>query len=255
VSGAPPGELLLLPAVDVSGGSAVWPALDAPSNPGPRDPVDLALQLQEHGAAWIHLVDLDAAYARGSNAPLLRRIVAALSVPVQLSGGIRDARSLAAALDSGAARVNLATGALLDLPWVERTIAGHGERIAVGLDVRGHRLTSRGGGEEAGDLFHVLPRLDAAGARRYVVTDIDTDRALSGPNLTLLAEVCTRTDRPVLASGGVSSLADLRDLRQLSADGLEGVILGTALATGAVDLTDALAAAGHQPRGSARPSA
>ena len=234
--------LTLLPAVDVAGGQAVRLVRGAAgSETVYGDPLDAALAWQSDGATWIHLVDLDAAFGRGSNAPLLADVIGRLDVAVELSGGIRDDESLRAALATGAARVNVGTAALEDPQWCDRVVGEYGERVAVGLDVRGHTLSARGWTRDGGDLFEVLERLEKAGCRRYVVTDVHRDGTLTGPNLDLLREVCARTDRPVIASGGVSNLDDLRALATLEADGVEGVIAGKALYAGAFTVAEALA--------------
>jgi phosphoribosylanthranilate isomerase len=237
----------LLPAVDVADGKAVRLVQGAAgSETDYGDPLDAALAWQEGGADWVHLVDLDAAFGRGSNRPLLASVVRELKVHVELSGGIRDDDSLAAALATGCTRVNLGTAALEDPDWCARVIAEHGERIAVGLDVRitpqGHRLSARGWTTDGGDLWEVLDRLDREGCPRYVVTDVSKDGMLQGPNLALLRDVCARTDAQVIASGGVSSVDDLRDLAALQPDGVEGAIIGKALYAGAFTLPEALAA-------------
>jgi phosphoribosyl isomerase A len=233
----------LLPAVDVADGQAVRLVQGkAGSETSYGDPLDAALQWQTDGAPWIHLVDLDAAFGRGSNAELLRAVVAKLDVAVELSGGIRDDESLDAALATGAARVNIGTAALEQPGWVRDAIARHGDRIAVGLDVRGTTLAARGWTQEGGELFDVLARLDADGCARYVVTDVRRDGTLTGPNLQLLRDVCAATERPVVASGGVSSLEDLRALAGLHDLGVEGAIVGKALYSGAFTLPEALAA-------------
>ena len=207
-------RLELLPAVDVADGRAVRLVQgEAGSETSYGDPLDAALAWQRAGAEWIHLVDLDAAFGRGSNAELLAEVVRTLDVRVELSGGIRDDGSLRAALATGCARVNLGTAALEDPEWTRKAIAEFGDRIAVGLDVRGTTLAARGWTQEGGDLWETLARLDADGCARYVVTDVTKDGTLRGPNVDLLREVCRRTDRPVVASGGVSSLADLEALR------------------------------------------
>jgi 1-(5-phosphoribosyl)-5-[(5-phosphoribosylamino)methylideneamino] imidazole-4-carboxamide isomerase/N-(5'phosphoribosyl)anthranilate isomerase len=235
--------LELLPAVDVADGQAVRLVQgEAGSETSYGDPVEAALQWQRDGAEWVHLVDLDAAFGRGSNADLLARVVATLDVKVEMSGGIRDDASLEAALATGCARVNLGTAALESPQWCAKAIAEHGDRIAVGLDVRGTTLAARGWTQEGGDLWEVLDRLDAQGCRRYVVTDVRRDGTLTGPNLELLREVCARTDRPVVASGGVSSLDDLRALAALTPLGVEGAIVGKALYSGAFTLPEALVA-------------
>jgi len=233
--------LTLLPAIDVLDGQAVRLVQgEAGTQTVYGDPVDAALGWQEQGAEWIHLVDLDAAFGRGSNADLLAAIVQRLDVAVELSGGVRDDASLMSALSSGCARVNLGTAALERPEWCAAVIAEHGERIAVGLDVRGRTLAARGWTREGGDLFEVLARLDRDGCSGYVVTDVARDGTLSGPNLELLRAVCAATDRPVIASGGVSSLADLRALAGLASLGLEGAIVGKALYAGAFTLPQAL---------------
>ena len=233
----------LLPAVDVADGQAVRLVQgEAGSETSYGDPLEAALQWQRDGAEWIHLVDLDAAFGRGSNRDLLAQVVAAVEVKVELSGGIRDDASLAAALGTGATRVNIGTAALENPAWVRAAIAKHGDRIAVGLDVRGTTLAARGWTQEGGELFEVLERLDRDGCARYVVTDVRRDGTLTGPNLDLLRSVCERTDRPVVASGGVSTLDDLRALAKLAKVGVEGSIVGKALYAGAFTLPEALAA-------------
>ena len=235
--------LVLLPAVDVAGGQAVRLVRgEAGTETAYGDPLEAALAWQEAGAAWIHLVDLDAAFGRGANRELLADVVRRLDVDVEVSGGIRDDSSLRAALDSGAARVNLGTAALEDPAWCARAIAEHGDRVAVGLDVRGSTLAARGWTEAGGELWETLERLDRDGCARYVVTDVGRDGTMTGPNLDLLRQVCARTDRPVVASGGVSSLDDLRAIAGLTGIGVEGAIVGKALYAGAFTLEDALAA-------------
>ncbi len=236
-------HLVLLPAVDVADGQAVRLVQGAAgSETSYGDPLAAALAWQEAGAEWIHLVDLDAAFGRGSNRTLLADVVDRVDVQVELSGGIRDDASLAAALATGCRRVNLGTAALEDPEWCRRAIGEHGDRIAVGLDVRGTTLAARGWTEEGGDLWEVLDRLERDGCARYVVTDVTKDGTLQGPNLDLLEEVCARTKRPVVASGGVSSLADLDALARLVPLGVEGAIVGKALYAGAFTLVEALAA-------------
>lgn len=234
--------LELLPAVDVQGGKAVQLVQGvAGSEKVFGDPVEAALNWQNRGAEWIHLVDLDAAFGRGQNRALLSEIVGTLDIKVEMSGGIRDDESLKAAMDAGCRRVNIGTAALEQPEWCARAIAEHGDRIAVGLDVRGRTLAARGWTREGGDLYDVLARLDAEGCARYVVTDVDKDGMLQGPNLDLLRTVCERTDRPVVASGGITELADLEAIAGLVDDGVEGAIVGTALYEGRFTLEDALA--------------
>ena len=239
-------RLQLLPAVDVADGQAVRLVQGAAgSETGYGDPLEAALAWQGDGAEWIHLVDLDAAFDRGSNAELLASVVARLDVSVELSGGIRDDDSLARALATGARRVNLGTAALEDPAWTARVIAEHGDAIAVGLDVRGTTLAARGWTSEGGDLWETLERLDADGCARYVLTDVTKDGTLRGPNTALLEEFCARTSAPVVASGGVSSLDDLRLLRTLVPAGVEGAIVGKALYARAFTLRAALDVAGR----------
>jgi 1-(5-phosphoribosyl)-5-[(5-phosphoribosylamino)methylideneamino] imidazole-4-carboxamide isomerase/N-(5'phosphoribosyl)anthranilate isomerase len=246
VSAVSPPRLQLLPAVDVAAGRAVRLVRgEAGSETVYGDPLDAALAWQAGGAEWIHLVDLDAAFGRGSNADLLASLVRRLDVRVELSGGIRDDASLKAALATGCARVNLGTAALEDPAWTRHAIAEHADQVAVGLDVRGTTLAARGWTKEGGDLWETLGRLDADGCARYVVTDVTKDGMLRGPNVELLREVCRRTDRPVVASGGVSSLADLATLRELVPEGVEGAVVGKALYAGAFTLEQALDAAGR----------
>jgi 1-(5-phosphoribosyl)-5-[(5-phosphoribosylamino)methylideneamino] imidazole-4-carboxamide isomerase/N-(5'phosphoribosyl)anthranilate isomerase len=204
------------------------------------DPLDAALGWQRDGAEWIHLVDLDAAFGRGNNRELLAEVVRRVDLAVELSGGIRDETSLAAALATGAARVNLGTAALESPDWVRSVIARYGEQIAVGLDVRGRTLAARGWTKDGGDLWATLDRLDADGCPRYIVTDVHRDGTLTGPNLDLLRDVCAATQGAVVASGGVSSIADLRALSGLGT--VEGAIVGKGLYAGAFTLPEALAA-------------
>jgi phosphoribosyl isomerase A len=233
--------LELLPAVDVADGRAVRLVQGAAgSETAYGDPLEAALAWQNDGAQWVHLVDLDAAFGRGSNAALLAEVVGRLDVKVELSGGIRDDDSLTRALATGAARVNIGTAALEDPQWCDRVVAEYGERVAIGLDVRGRTLSARGWTRDGGDLYDVLERLDKAGAARYVVTDITKDGMMRGPNLDLLREVCARTDRPIIASGGVSTLDDLRALATLEPVGVEGVIAGKSLYAGAFTVREAL---------------
>ncbi|HWM00055.1 MAG TPA: bifunctional 1-(5-phosphoribosyl)-5-((5-phosphoribosylamino)methylideneamino)imidazole-4-carboxamide isomerase/phosphoribosylanthranilate isomerase PriA [Nocardioidaceae bacterium] len=239
-------RLELLPAVDVADGQAVRLVQGvAGSETSYGDPVEAALGWQRSGAEWIHLVDLDAAFGRGSNRALLAEVVGKVDVKVEMSGGIRDDDSLKAALATGCARVNIGTAALEDPDWCARAIAEHGDRIAVGLDVRGTTLAARGWTQEGGELFEVLERLDRDGCARYVVTDVTKDGTLRGPNLDLLRQVCACTDRPVVASGGIAGLDDIRALTGLVEHGVEGAIVGKALYAGAFTLAEALDVAGR----------
>ncbi|MGN6781199.1 MAG: bifunctional 1-(5-phosphoribosyl)-5-((5-phosphoribosylamino)methylideneamino)imidazole-4-carboxamide isomerase/phosphoribosylanthranilate isomerase PriA [Marmoricola sp.] len=235
-------HLELLPAVDIAGGQAVQLVQGvAGSEKRFGDPVEAALRWQSAGAEWLHLVDLDAAFGRGDNRELQARIVGALDIKVEMSGGIRDDASLEAAMATGCRRVNIGTAALEQPEWCARAIATYGDRVAIGLDVRGRTLAARGWTRDGGDLYAVLARLDSEGCARYVVTDVNKDGMLQGPNLQLLGEVCAATDRPVVASGGITELADLEALTGMVAQGVEGAIIGTALYEGRFTLEDALA--------------
>lgn len=237
------GHLVLLPAVDVASGQAVRLVRgEAGTETLYGDPLAAAEAWQEAGAEWIHLVDLDAAFGRGENRRVLAEVVGRMDVQVELSGGIRDDTSLEAALATGCARVNIGTAALEQPEWCARAISTYGQRVAVGLDVRGTTLAARGWTEDGGDLFEVLARLDEDGCARYVVTDVGRDGTMNGPNLDLLRRVCAATDRPVIASGGVSSLVDLQAIAGLVPEGVEGAIVGKALYAGAFTLEEALAA-------------
>jgi phosphoribosylformimino-5-aminoimidazole carboxamide ribotide isomerase/phosphoribosylanthranilate isomerase len=240
-------KLVLLPAVDVADGKAVRLTQgEAGSETSYGDPVDAAAEWADAGAEWIHLVDLDAAFGRGENRSLLRKVIHQVrGIHIELSGGIRDDASLEQALEAGATRVNLGTAALENPEWAASAIAAYGEAIAVGLDVRGTTLAARGWTREGGDLWEVLDRLEEAGCARYVVTDVTKDGTLRGPNLDLLRQVLDRTERPVVASGGISNLDDIAALRELVPLGLEGAIVGKALYAGAFTLPEALDVAGR----------
>jgi phosphoribosyl isomerase A len=233
--------LELLPAVDVKDGRAVrlvQGELSAETAYG--NPLEVALEFQAAGAEWLHLVDLDAAFGRGENSALLSEVVGNLDIKVELSGGIRDDESLRRALATGCTRINLGTAALENPEWTAKIIQEYGDRIAVGLDVRGHVLAARGWTKEGGDLFETIERLERDGCARYVVTDVTKDGTLQGPNVQLLQEVCAVTKKPVVASGGISSLADIESLMALNAIGVEGAIVGKALYAGAFTVQEAL---------------
>jgi phosphoribosylanthranilate isomerase len=233
--------LILLPAVDIADGQAVrlvQGELGTETSYG--SPLDAALAWQEQGAEWIHLVDLDAAFGKGSNRELLKEVTAKLDIKVELSGGIRDDESLNNALATGAARINLGTAALEDPEWTAKVIAQHGDKIAIGLDVRGRNLAARGWTKEGGELIETLQRLDKDNAARYVVTDVTKDGTLQGPNTALLREILDYTKKPVIASGGIAQLSDIAELRQLTNIGVEGAIVGKALYAQKFTLKDAL---------------
>lgn len=240
-------KLQLLPAVDVQGGQAVQLVQGvAGTQKEFGDPLEAALRWQDGGAEWLHLVDLDAAFGRGSNADLLREIVGKLDLSVELSGGIRDDASLERALSTGARRVNIGTAALENPEWCDRIVAEHGDRVAIGLDVRGENLAARGWTTEGGPWMETLDRLVAAGCERFVVTDVNSDGMLTGPNTELLKRVAERSGRKVIASGGIATLENLRDLRELVPLGIEGAIIGTALYVGRFTIEEALEVAEGQ---------
>ncbi|GHA84114.1 bifunctional 1-(5-phosphoribosyl)-5-((5-phosphoribosylamino)methylideneamino)imidazole-4-carboxamide isomerase/phosphoribosylanthranilate isomerase PriA [Streptomyces chryseus] len=243
MSSANTAKLELLPAVDVRDGQAVRLVHgESGSETSYGDPLQAALAWQQAGAEWLHLVDLDAAFGTGDNRERIAEVARSMDIKVELSGGIRDDASLAAALATGCRRVNLGTAALETPEWVAKVIAEYGDKIAVGLDVRGTTLRGRGWTRDGGDLYETLARLDSEGCARYVVTDIAKDGTLQGPNLELLKNVCAATDKPVVASGGVSSLDDLRAIASLVPQGVEGAIVGKALYAKAFTLEEALAA-------------
>ena len=234
----------ILPAIDVKEGSAirlVQGELDKQSKYG--NPLEIATEFVAAGASWIHLVDLDAAFGLGNNFEVLASVIKSVDIKIELSGGIRDDESLERALSTGCARINLGTAALEQEEWTESVIKKHGDKIAVGLDVRGRELSARGWTKSGGDLFEAITRLDKAGCARYVLTDITRDGTLTGPNLELLKEVTSFTKTPIVASGGISSLTDVKALTQLTNQGVEGVIIGKALYAGAFTLAQVLATA------------
>ena len=238
-------KLILLPAVDVSNGQAVRLVQgELGSETVYGSPLDAALNFQEQGAEWIHLVDLDAAFGRGDNYLLLKEVVEKLDINVELSGGIRDDDSLNRALSTGAKRINLGTAALENPDWTRKVIQLHNEKIAIGLDVRGRTLAARGWTKDGGDLFETLKRLDQDNAARYVVTDVKKDGTLTGPNLDLLTEISKFTKKPLIASGGISELDDLVKLKSLVNLGVEGAIVGKALYSNKFTLKQALEVAG-----------
>ena len=237
-------KLQLLPAVDVQGGQAVQLVQGiAGTQKEFGDPLRAALRWQDGGAEWLHLVDLDAAFGRGSNAELLSGIVGQLDMKVEISGGIRNQESLDRALATGARRVNIGTAALENPEWCDRVVGTYGDRVAIGLDVRGENLAARGWTTEGGPWVETLDRLVAAGCERFVVTDVNADGMLTGPNLELLLDVALRSGKKVIASGGIATLDNLRGLRGLVDRGVEGAIIGTALYVGRFTIEEALAVA------------
>ncbi len=234
-------QLDILPAIDIKDGQAVrlvQGELSATTTYGL--PVEVANDFVSQGTKWIHVVDLDAAFGTGNNFELIREVIGNVDIKVELSGGIRDDASLERALSTGCKRVNLGTAAIENPDWTAEVIAKHGAKIAVGLDVRGHTLATRGWTESGGDLFEMIAKLDAAGCSRYIVTDVSKDGTLAGPNLELLREVCAATKTPIIASGGISTLQDLIDLRTMTEIGIEGAIVGKAIYSGAFTIAQAL---------------
>ena len=234
----------LLPALDVSGGRVVRGEAS--------DPVAAALEVQRAGVEWLHLVDLDAAYGRGANVDVLDAVIGALDIQVELAGGIHSEAALDWALDTGSERIVLAADALIDRAWCSRVVAEHGSRIAVSLDVRiesgangqrSHVIAPRGAGEELStdrrDMWQTIEWLESLNCAQYIVTDVTRDGAMTGPNVELCHLIDAQTSASVIASGGVSSLADLVAVQ---AAGLDGCIVGSAFWTGALDMSDALAA-------------
>jgi 1-(5-phosphoribosyl)-5-[(5-phosphoribosylamino)methylideneamino] imidazole-4-carboxamide isomerase/N-(5'phosphoribosyl)anthranilate isomerase len=249
--------LTLLPAVDVADGQAVRLVQGAAGTETSYGaPLDAALAWQNAGAEWVHLVDLDAAFGKGSNFEMLNDVIGKLDVDVELSGGIRDDESLERALSTGCRRVNIGTAALENPEWCEQIIAKHGDRVAIGLDTRQvdgeWRLRGRGWVSDGGDLWEVLERLDSQGCSRFVVTDVSRDGMLSGPNVDLLRDVAAATSAPVVASGGISSLDDLRALAAVVDEGVDSAIVGKALYSGKFTLEEALAVASAPAGGDPR---
>lgn len=237
-------RLEILPAIDIKEGGAIRLVkgdLDKQSKYG--NPLEIANEFASHGATWIHLVDLDAAFGHGDNSEIILDLIKSIDIKVELSGGIRDDESLERALTTGCSRVNLGTAALEQPEWTESVLKKYGEQIAIGLDVRGRTLSARGWTQDGGDLFESISRFDQAGCARYVLTDIGRDGTLTGPNLELLQEVLDFTKTPIIASGGISSLADVKALTHLTDQGVEGVIIGKALYAGAFTLAEVLAVA------------
>jgi 1-(5-phosphoribosyl)-5-[(5-phosphoribosylamino)methylideneamino] imidazole-4-carboxamide isomerase/N-(5'phosphoribosyl)anthranilate isomerase len=231
----------ILPAIDVKSGQAVrlvQGELSAETQYG--EPVQVAQEFAAAGARWLHLVDLDAAFGQGNNFPLIQQIIESVDLKIELSGGIRNEASLLKALSTGCNRINLGTAALENPEWTEDVIARFGDKVAVGLDVKGRELSSRGWTKVGGDLFEVIERLDRAGCSRYVVTDVSRDGTLTGPNLELLRDITNFTKTPIIASGGISSLEDIKNVSTLTRNGVEGVIIGKALYSGAFTLPQAL---------------
>ena len=232
------------PAVDIRDGNAVRlerGRADA-ETVYDADPVAVAVRFAEQGAEWLHVVDLDAAFhGTPRNRHLIADIVEATGIPVQASGGIRTMADLDASIEYGASRVVIGTMALEEPAFVAAAVAAHGEKVAVGLDADGTTLKARGWTEESGDLFDALRRFTLMGVTRFVFTDIARDGMLGGPNVARLTEVADATTAHVTASGGVSSLDDLRALATAH-ERVDAAIVGKALYAGRLSLPDALAA-------------
>jgi 1-(5-phosphoribosyl)-5-[(5-phosphoribosylamino)methylideneamino] imidazole-4-carboxamide isomerase/N-(5'phosphoribosyl)anthranilate isomerase len=232
----------LLPAVDIKQGKAVRLKRGEISDKIIYGtPVECALDFQNSGADWLHLVDLDAAFGVGSNSEIVLEVIDSLNIKVELSGGIRTDESLAKALDTNCDRVILGTAALEDPSWSSKVIKKYGEKIAVSLDVRGETLAARGWVRDGGNLYEAITRLASDGCAMFIVTDISKDGTMQGPNFELLEKVCKFSDVPVIASGGVSSLTDLKKLISMQDIGIKGAIVGKALYEGAFTVEEALA--------------
>lgn len=237
----------LLPAVDVVGGQAVrLHQGEAGSETVYGTPLEAALMWQEQGAQWLHFVDLDAAFGRGSNHEMMAEVVGKLDINVELTGGIRDDASLERALGTGARRVNIGTAALENPEWCARVISEYGDRVAIGLDVREvdgeWRAKGNGWVTDGGDMWEILERLTEQGVSRLVVTDVSKDGTLTGPNINLLRDVAAATDAPIVASGGISVLDDVIALAQYVDEGIDSAIIGKALYEKRFTLPEALAA-------------
>jgi phosphoribosylanthranilate isomerase len=236
--------LTIIPAVDIQYGRAVQLTRGVSSSEKVfGDPLEMALRWQSAGAQWLHVVDLDAAFSRGSNSDQIAQIVAKTQLNVEVTGGIRDDATLQAALDTGCARVNIGTAAVENPTWCDQMIATHGDKVAVAIDVAGESLATRGWTKTEGDLWPLVERLNRAGCSRLVVTDTQVDGTLTGVNVALLEAVCARTSAAVVASGGVSSADDVAALATLVDRGLDAVIIGTALYVGQITMEQALRAA------------
>jgi phosphoribosylanthranilate isomerase len=234
-------QLELLPALDVKGGKSVRISLTQNATETfESNPLEVAQKFIEIGAKWLHLVDLDAAYGSGENRELLVELISNLEVKVQLSGGIKDNDSLEFAMATRCFRANIGTTALSNMNWIREALEKYGERLVIGLDIRGRDLLARGSNILIKDFKSIVKQLDELGARRYVVTDVDKDGSLTGPNFRLLDEILEITDRPIVWSGGVSSLDELESLRSSAGKGLEGVIIGKAFYQGELSFPEAL---------------
>jgi len=230
--------LELLPAIDIKNGKVIQlSSAVSRSNTVMVEPLEVIQRFSSAGSKWIHLVDLDAAYGTGENAKLIKHLVQMSQVDIQLSGGIANQKSLDAALATSAKRVNISTAGLEDIDWIKNVIEKYRERVCVGLDVTNGSLIARGSGKVIGDLDHFISVLNKAGCSRIIVTDNSTDGALVGPNFQLLEQVINQSSAEIVASGGVSNLSDLQQLRKM---GLAGAIVGKALYVGQFSIEEAL---------------
>jgi phosphoribosylformimino-5-aminoimidazole carboxamide ribotide isomerase len=230
--------LELLPAIDIKNGKSVrLKQADLDSAEQYENPNVVLSDFVAKGAKWVHLVDLDAAFQSGSNSELIQELISVSPIKIQLSGGIINENTLQKALSTKADRINIATAALQNIDWVVKAIKSNNQRLTIGLDINDGVLVARGSGAVIGDPFEYIKTLDMAGCKRYVVTDNSTDGELSGPNLDLLDKVLKSTKSLIIASGGISKLSDLKDLREM---GVDGVIVGKALYVGAIDISAAI---------------
>jgi phosphoribosylformimino-5-aminoimidazole carboxamide ribotide isomerase len=225
--------VILYPAIDIRGGQAVRllqgdyereTAYDT-------DPVDAATRWAGEGAEFLHVVDLDGAKAgEPQNLDAVRRIAAAVGCPIQVGGGLRNADSVAAVLEAGAARVVIGTAALRDPRFLDDCIAAHGERVVVSVDTRGG-MVSVAGWTETSDLEApaAVAQLSERGVKRFLCTAIEVDGTMEGPAVDQLNEIAAATSGQVIASGGVGTLTHLEDLARDAAPNIEGAIVGRAL--------------------------
>lgn len=228
--------LEFLPAVDIKSGQ-ITQAIDIAENYYKGSPQQVIESFTSAGCKWIHLVDLDAAYSTGSNFELISNLINSAGVDTQLSGGIANQEILNLSLTTSAKWINLSTSALLNMDWVESILETHSKRVCISLDVADEVLTARGSGVVVGDLWESLNKLEAAGCKRYVITDNKSDGTMIGPNFNLLAKIQQKSSASIVSSGGVGNLSDLAKLRQI---GIDGVVVGKALYAGQINLNEAL---------------
>ncbi len=238
--------MILYPAVDIRDGKAVRLLQGdyARETVYDADPVDAATRWAEEGARFLHVVDLDGAKAGApQNLDAVRRIAAAVSCPIQVGGGLRDAESVAAVLEAGAERVVIGTAALRDPTFLDDMLGRHSDGVVVSVDARNGRIALEGW-TEAGDesVVEAVAQLSAQGVARFLCTAIEVDGTMEGPALDQLNSIAAVTDAMVIASGGVGDLSHLSDLAAATASNIEGVIVGRALYEGIFSVREAIAA-------------